>query len=95
MPSALTNQGSTWAWRNLRNDWQQRINDAGGWTCWRCHHPIHPHTPFHLGHTTDRALGGNDDHLAPEHPRCSTSAGGKLGSQLQKLRHRPTPSRSW
>lgn len=97
MASALTPTGSTHQWRQLRAAWAERIAEAGSWPCWRCPDPILPGMRWCLGHTTDRALGGTDDHLAPEHKRCSDSSGGRLGNTLRKARttHRRTPSRSW
>ncbi len=57
--------------------------ESGGAVCWRCGRPILPGQSWHAGHVIGREHGGPDsiENLAPEHERCSTSAGGKSGSQ--------------
>lgn len=58
---------------------------AGGVNCARCGLPVLPGMRWHVGHQLDRALGGGHEpsNLWPEHARCSTSAGGKLGQALR------------
>lgn len=43
-----------------------------------------PESSWHAGHIQDRAQGGADtpSNYAPEHARCNTSAGGKLGAAI-------------
>lgn len=69
--SALTPQGSTRAWRKLRALYAATLPQP----CWRCGHPITPTQPWQLGHIVDRADGGDDTRLAPEHRSCGSSAG--------------------
>ena len=69
--SALTPRGSTSAWRRLRAQYQATLPQP----CWRCGHVIQPTDRWQLGHLIDRADGGTDNHLAPEHARCGSSAG--------------------
>lgn len=97
MTSALTPTGSTRAWRKLRAHHAELLELHGSLDCWRCPEPITPATPWDLGHRTDRALGGNDTDLAPEHRHCSRTAGGRLSAKLRHLRGRQhrAPSRSW
>lgn len=46
---------------------------AGQAHCWRCHKPITPDEPWHLGHDDhDRR-----QHRGPEHVQCNLSAAGK------------------
>lgn len=56
----------------LRAQWAPHIA-TGTVKCWRCHQPIPPGEPWHLGHDdNDRTL-----HRGPEHTHCNTSAGGR------------------
>lgn len=50
--------------------------------------------PWHAGHVVDRALGGTDDDVHPEHPTCNMRAGGRLGAAIVNTRHtdRATPT---
>jgi hypothetical protein len=43
-----------------------------------------PESSWHAGHIEDRAQGGQDSpgNYRPEHARCNTSAGGKLGAAI-------------
>jgi hypothetical protein len=55
--------------------------------CWRCGGMItleDPESSWHAGHIEDRGQGGQDSasNYAPEHSRCNTSAGGKLGAAI-------------
>ena len=75
MASALRSTGSTRQWRKLRAAMEQRLVDHGALPCWRCGLPVTPDMPWNLGHVVDRALGGDDSALAPEHRRCSDSSG--------------------
>lgn len=84
---------------SARAPWLPRIA-AGGVDCARCGLPIRPDQPWHLGHQVDRALGGGHEptNLHPEHPGCSTSAGGKLAQALRRSAQtvpHVTTRRSW
>jgi hypothetical protein len=72
MTSALTDRGSTRAWREHR---ARLLANAGPEpTCWRCGLPIIGEEP-HAGHVIDRALGGGDaNNTAPEHRDCNLRA---------------------
>ena len=74
----------TKGWKRLRDEWRLRIDSQGGVICWRCAQLIRPGQRFHLGHVVDRALGGDESQLAPEHVLCSTSAGGELSVMLRR-----------
>src|SRR4051794_13966257 len=74
----------TKGWKRLRDEWRLRIDSQGGVACWRCGQLIKPGQQFHVGHLVDRALGGDESQLAPEHVRCSTSAGAELGVFLRR-----------
>lgn len=57
--------------------------------CWRCGRMISEGDKWHVGHITDRALGGNDNaamtmdsEVAVECEKCNTSAGGRLGAAI-------------
>lgn len=56
--------------------------------CQRCGNVItaaDPESSWHAGHLEDHATGGNDKdtaNFAPEHARCNTSAGGRLGAAV-------------
>lgn len=95
MSGAFGRRGDTRAWRRLRVGYGARLPVP----CWRCGEMIWPGDAFDLGHVHDRALGGGDDDLAPEHRACNRSAGGRLGRAMQADaagRHvRPGPSRVW
>jgi len=43
-----------------------------------------PEDTWHAGHLEDRGQGGSDSlgNIVPEHARCNTSAGGKLGAAI-------------
>jgi hypothetical protein len=56
--------------------------------CWRCGETIEVGDEWHLGHVVDRALGGSDARLAPEHAGCSRSAGARLGVTIARMRLR-------
>lgn len=59
--------------QTLRNTLRQHV-DTGQATCWRCHQPIHPGTPWHLGHDDhDRTV-----YKGPEHARCNITAANRL-----------------
>lgn len=64
-----------------------RIVALGGVTCWRCHEPIHPGQPFHLGHDDDdrRIIRG------PECPTCNLSAAGKASHRTDPRGQNPSP----
>jgi hypothetical protein len=83
--SALTPSGSTHRWKTLRATYARLLPLP----CWRCGAMIErdpPGTPFRtsgwvLGHVgLNRCEGAGDDHLAPEHRRCSDQSGGVLGA---------------
>jgi hypothetical protein len=44
---------------------------------------IRPGDEFDLGHRTDKARGGSDADVAPEHRSCSRRAGGHLAVELR------------
>lgn len=57
------------------------------WACKGCGGMITAETPeseWHAGHREDRGQGGADqiNNYEPEHARCNTSAGGKLGAAI-------------
>ena len=54
-----------------------QFDDAGALPCWRCGRLILPTDARTLGHGVDRALGGGDDRLLPEHAGCSARSGGR------------------
>jgi hypothetical protein len=80
--SALTARGGSHQWEVLRGLYAQLLPCK----CWRCDRIISPSEPWHLGHIVDRALGGSDDLLWPEHARCSHRSGAELGVRLARLR---------
>ena len=41
-----------------------------------------PESSWHAGHREDRVAGGTEDGIEPEHARCNTSAGGKIGAAM-------------
>lgn len=53
--------------------------------CIKCPGIIRPGTKWHVGHIIDDALGGEltMSNVGPEHVRCNTSSGGKLGASIQ------------
>lgn len=54
---------------------------------------------LHVGHITARALDGRTEwrieETQPEHVRCSTQAGARLGNALRGARRRLDTSRAW
>lgn len=57
--------------------------------CRRCGGLITPDDPessWHAGHREDRAAGGTEDGIEPEHAKCNTSAGGKVGAAITNAR---------
>ena len=52
--------------------------------------PSDPETTWHAGHREDRAAGGTEDGIEPEHATCNTSAGGRLGASITNARHNKT-----
>ena len=72
------------AWDALRVVYARSLPCA----CWRCGEMIEVGDPWHLGHVVDRALGGSDARLAPEHAGCSRSAGARLGVVIARMRLR-------
>jgi len=72
------------AWAALRVAYARSLPCA----CWRCGRMIEVGDEWHLGHVTDRALGGSDARLAPEHAACSRSAGARLGVVIARMRLR-------
>jgi hypothetical protein len=77
VPSALTARGSTRAWRKLRAHHATTLPRP----CWRCGETITPDMAWQLGHIIDRADGGTDDDVAPEHQHCGSSAGAAAQAQ--------------
>jgi len=72
------------AWAALRVAYGRMLPCA----CWRCGCLIELGEPWHLGHVIDRALGGSDARLAPEHADCSRRAGARLGVVIARMRRR-------
>lgn len=66
-----TQRGYDHRHKALRKQWDVKVQ-RGGVLCASCGKPIHPGTPWDLGHTDDRA-----DYKGPEHPACNRSDGGK------------------
>ena len=96
MATQIAPRRGTRAWTNLCHHWQQRINQAGGWTCRRCHQPIPPHqrSAWQLGHPHDVTHGPTlIADLEPEHAHCNTSAGATAGN-LERAHPLPA-SRTW
>lgn len=65
--------------------YQVRI-DAGGVPCGRCRGAIRKGMRWHLGHIVDVRLGGaltDPGNVYPEHVRCNTQAGGRLGTSIR------------
>lgn len=53
-----------------------------------------PESTWHAGHETDRAAGGTETGIEPEHATCNTSAGGKAGAAITNSRWaKPTMER--
>jgi hypothetical protein len=84
--------------RAARARWRPIVN-AGDAVCWRCGRPIVPnpdlpHDGWQVGHIEDLALGGAHGHenQAPEHSRCNTSAGGRLGAAITNARRSDRPT---
>ena len=76
----------TRAWSQLRTTWQHHINQAGGWTCRRCHQTIPPQdtTAWQLGHPNDMTTGTTRlTDLAPEHAHENMSAGATAGNHAR------------
>ena len=90
MSSALNGDGSSRAWRKLRAAYAATLPCA----CWRCGEMIEAGSPWHLGHVVDRAAGGGDERLAPEHASCSSRAGARLAVRRRRWGALP-PSRDW
>jgi hypothetical protein len=72
--------------------------------CRRCGRPVDDSMKWHVGHIHDLALDPEQlvtiADVGPEHQRCSTSAGGKLGAAITNQRRgkaKPTDRRmpSW
>ncbi|MFX4272969.1 hypothetical protein ACQBAR_07280 [Propionibacteriaceae bacterium Y1685] len=83
MPTART---GTYEWRKLREHWQTIINHHGGIECWRpdCHTRIPAGTnQWHLGHTTDHAVGGSIHQTRPECIPCNLHHGGVAGARAK------------
>lgn len=73
-----TERGYTAEHRAIRRAWEPKVA-AGGVRCARCHQPIHPGTPWDLGHDdNDRTK-----YRGPEHAgQCNRSAGGRAAHGL-------------
>jgi len=52
--------------QKLRAEWDIQVQE-GGVSCARCHEPIHPGTPWDLGHRDDDPA----QYSGPEHRRCN------------------------
>ncbi|WP_144630265.1 hypothetical protein [Arthrobacter woluwensis] len=67
------------------------------WPCKSCGGLItadDPESTWHAGHVIDRVAGGTDDDVEPEHAKCNTSSGGRIGAAMtnaKKGRGRPAP----
>ncbi|MGN8245284.1 HNH endonuclease [Cellulomonas soli] len=74
---------------NARAYWRARLPLP----CRRCGRPVYADSRWHVGHVQDRVLGGGDSvsNQWPEHERCNTSAGGKLGAAITNARRAPVP----
>ena len=66
----------------------RQLLQQGPVPCQRCNREItsaDPESSWHAGHLEDHATGGSDTDTAnfyPEHVKCNTSAGGKLGAAI-------------
>lgn len=80
----LTYTGSAPCWRDQHN--LTAIGDPGLTVeqSPNCLQIITPTDPWVLGHTTDRALGGDDTELSYECDPCSRYTGGKLGALIRR-----------
>lgn len=59
------------------------------WVCRRCGGMIPrdaPDSTWDVGHAEDRAAGGTDTGLEPEHAKCNRSAGGKAGAAIRNYK---------
>lgn len=82
-PGKTTERGYGADHQAEREAWRPQV-EAGTVDCWRCHRPIRPGTPWHLGHDDhDRTI-----YRGPEHERCNTSAAGR---NRGRATHRPAP----
>lgn len=57
------------------------------WACRKCGGeilPTDPESSWHAGHRegNEHRDGGNEDGIEPEHARCNTSAGGRVGAAI-------------
>jgi hypothetical protein len=87
---------SSRSWKRLRATWAAAIA-TGRVDCWRCGQRIDAGQPWDLGHRVAVRLGGSDEHVHPEHRRCSRSAGGELSVEVRRNGGHvyPPPSREW
>ncbi len=76
-------------WKSSREAWAALVA-TGTVMCGApgCSRPIRPGEPWDLGHTIDRALGGEGGPVSPWHRSCNRGAGGRLGTTIQQ---RKTP----
>ncbi|OYO01226.1 hypothetical protein [Enemella evansiae] len=88
--SALTNTGSTRAWRTLRAEWRQRLVNAeqhgNPLLCPKCRRPVLVSQAWDLGHELARSLGGDDSTVRPEHSACNRAEGAQLVRDRPKVR---------
>jgi hypothetical protein len=75
----MTDSRSSRQWRKLRASFAARLPLP----CARCGAMVSLSDTWDLGHAVDRALGGADDAVWPEHRRCNRSAGGHLAVELR------------
>lgn len=73
--------------RKLRAELQPHI-DAGEAICWRCRQPIHPGTPWDLGHDDD----DRNIYRGPEHQGCNRGSAATRGNRARTRTHH---SRDW
>lgn len=90
MSSSLRPTGSTWQWRKLRAAWTAKIEMAAALgepvTCWRTGKPIYPTDQWDLGHKFDRADGGTDADVWPEHATPNRAAGAARTNSRRRTR---------
>lgn len=70
-------------WANISKKARPKIEASLPQPCGRCGRVIYPGDKFIVGHQHDLAVHGQIEAYQPEHPRCSSKSGGRLGRAMQ------------
>ena len=83
--------------KRARAHFKKLLVAQGYLMCGRCGRVILPDMRWHAGHIVPHVVGGLSslDNLRPEHERCNTADGGRLGGAIRRAKNPPPAGPSY